>query len=94
MWGQPPSAVQERSSVGFDSKATEAVGPKVFEKLERSYSKMGIAFLVGKSSFARPDSRGRLSPQDQLPHQVTIAIFNRLPTLNGNLIGGGAVCVK
>jgi len=54
----------ERSSAAVDSRAAVAVGMKIFGKLERANPKLGISLLARKASFARPDSRWRLSPHD------------------------------
>jgi len=54
----------ERSSAAFDSRTAKAVSLEIFEKLERADSKLGTLFLARKASFARPDSRWRLSPHD------------------------------
>jgi len=35
---------------------------EIFEKLEKLDSKLEISLMVKKASFARPDSRWRLSP--------------------------------
>src|SRR5271166_584159 len=58
-----PRLSTERSSAGFDSRAAWDVGLEIFENLERGHSRLGIALLERKASSARPDSRGRLSPQ-------------------------------
>jgi hypothetical protein len=52
----------ERSSAGFVSRGARAVYLDIFENLERLNSKLGISLLARKASFARPDSRWRLSP--------------------------------
>ena len=54
----------ERSSAGFVSRAAPAVYLEIFETLERLNSSLGISLLARKASFARPDSRWRLSPHD------------------------------
>jgi hypothetical protein len=41
--------------------AAPAVSLKIFEKLERLNSSLGISLLARKASFARPESRWRLS---------------------------------
>ena len=56
----------ERSSAGFASRAAPAVSLKIFEKLERLNSSLGISLLARKASFARPDSRWRLSPHKSI----------------------------
>jgi len=56
----------ERSSAGFDSRTAPAVSLKIFEKLERLNSSLGISLLARKASFARPDSRWRLSPHKSI----------------------------
>jgi hypothetical protein len=52
----------EQSSVGFDSRTAPAMYLEIFEKLEKLDSKLEISLMVKKASFARPDSRWRLSP--------------------------------
>src|SRR6266576_188341 len=52
----------EQSSAGFDSRAASGAGVGIFREAGKSNSKLGISLMARKASFARPDSRWRLSP--------------------------------
>jgi hypothetical protein len=95
MWGQPPPAVQERSSAAFDSTAVSTAVHDLFANLRRMLSQAGSSWKgePGELSPARTAEGG--CPHMVIGgHQLMTAIRNCLPTLSGNLIGGGPVCEK
>jgi hypothetical protein len=65
----------ERSSAGFDSRTAPAMYLEIFEKLERLNSSLGISLPARKASFARPDSRWRLSPQNHSVMESLLIFF-------------------